>query len=92
MDRFGCASERGEWCAYIEKANDIGVIAFRSAGALKRFASPLAQLHAAPIVELLEDATAPHVFRAMVANWRSELSRLYQDQDQDDDAGVSDVH
>lgn len=78
VTRYGCASDKGEWCIYCEQASEIGVVAFRHSGALARYASPIAQLHAARLDEAIKGPLSYGFSdRALSAHWRSELLREY---------------
>lgn len=78
MDRFGSASDRGEWCIYCEKMNDVAIIALRQRIDVEKYAEHLKQLHAEPIGALLKaGAAAPVPFGQLTAPWRHGLARHY---------------
>lgn len=74
MDRYGCASNVGEWCIYCEKRNDVAVIGLRDDSSERRFKPALALLGAAPLEELWAERFP---FREMVKEWRDGLVAHY---------------
>jgi hypothetical protein len=39
VSRFGCSSDVGRWCIYVERRAEIAVIAFRDRGAVREYSS-----------------------------------------------------
>jgi hypothetical protein len=78
MDRYGCASDAGDWSIYCEKDNDVGVIALRRAGDMEKYVEALSHLHAAPISILLAaGSSAPVPFCQLTETWRRGLTEHY---------------
>jgi hypothetical protein len=76
--RYGCASDKGQWCIYCEKENDVAVIALKSSTGVKSFAAPLTKVHAAPIVALVPNSpSAPFPFNSLTREWQSALIENY---------------
>ncbi len=78
MDRYACSSDRGEWCIYCERENDVAVIGFRGKEGPKKFKESLESLHAESIHNLMQMGTgAQPPFGILTARWREELLRGY---------------
>ena len=77
MGRYGCASDRGSWCIYAERENEVGVIALKHENDRVRFTEALALLGAAPIEELIADPMAPLPYQELVEDWRRRLLENY---------------
>src|SRR5207253_2039091 len=78
VDRYACASDVGEWCIYCEKTNDVAVIGLRDGGGIETFETPLKQLWAKPIVELIDGGDSPQFpFDHLVPAWRKGLVDNY---------------
>jgi hypothetical protein len=78
MDRYGCASDKGEWCIYCEKENDIAVLGLLNNDDDRIFASQLNELHAYPIGILMEKgAFAPFPFNSLRDEWYKLLIENY---------------
>jgi hypothetical protein len=78
MERYGCSSDKGEWCIYSEKQNDIAIIGLRCRDDARRFASTLEKLHAASIETLVQKGPpAPVPFSMLTAEWRRALVEHY---------------
>ena len=78
MDRYGCASEIGEWCIYCEKNNDIAVVALRSDSGASKFESSLEKLHAKPIEAIRGGELAElFPFSELTSEWRAALIEHY---------------
>jgi hypothetical protein len=78
MDRYGCASNKGEWEIYCEKDSDIAVIGLHSDGGCNKFGSPIQKLRAAPIEALQGGELADlFPFSHMSPEWRRELFLNY---------------
>ena len=76
--RFGCASDKGLWCMYCERANEIAVIAFRHSSVVERYALPTAQFRAVRLTEAVaEPLSYGFSERALSVAWRNELLREY---------------
>src|SRR5688572_9733067 len=54
VDRFGCASDVGEWCIYCERRNEIAAVAFRTHDSSLKFEPIVKQLEALPIILAIE--------------------------------------
>jgi hypothetical protein len=78
MDRYGCASDKGEWCLYCERNNDVALISFRGPDAARKYHSPLKILRAEPIESLLRVPELQVVpFISLTPGWRSGLKENY---------------
>ena len=78
VDRYGCASNKGEWCIYCEKENDIAVIALKYRIGLSKFNKSLSQLNAKFIESLLNETKENSFpFDRLVPSWRTSLLRSY---------------
>jgi hypothetical protein len=78
MDRYGCASDKGNWCIYCEKSNDVGVIAVRNQNLASKFDSALKRLHAQSIDSYMQEpSSAPFPFNRLTDEWRTILPKLY---------------
>ena len=79
MDRYGCASDVGDWCIYCEKENDIAVVALRKENGVSKFRSPLDKLRAQPIEALSNGELATlFPFSNLTAEWRIALTKRYR--------------
>lgn len=78
VDRYGSASDQGDWIIYCEKANDIAVIAFRKSSDREKYIECLKKLHAEPIMALLEaGSAAPVPFSQLTKSWCHGLAQHY---------------
>jgi hypothetical protein len=78
MDRYGCTSDKGEWCVYCERNNDVALISFRGPDAARKYRSPLKILRAEPIESLLRVPELQAVpFNSLTPEWRSGLKENY---------------
>jgi len=78
MGQYGCSSDKGEWCIYSERANDVAVIALRHANSIAKFASPLESLYAKPIEVLIDLApSVPVPFNDLTDKWKRGLVEHY---------------
>jgi len=78
MDRYGCASDKGEWCIYCEKANEIAIIGLRYPSGAEKLASPLMKLRASPIGPLVQmGPNAPPPYKMLTPEWREGLINNY---------------
>jgi len=77
VDRYGCASNKGEWSIYCEKQSDIAVIGLQDC-IHNRFASPLEKLHAETIDFLAQQGSAaPFPFNILTPEWKKGLIGNY---------------
>jgi hypothetical protein len=78
MDRFACISDKGMWCIYCERRNELAVIGFRQGVSLERYKSALESVHAGRAADVLAGCAdyelLPHVISQ---EWRDEIFRLY---------------
>jgi len=78
MDRYGCASDVGEWCMYCEKDNDIAVVGLRNENSRSKFRSPLKELNAEPIESVNGGELAElFPFIHLTPQWRRGLIENY---------------
>jgi hypothetical protein len=78
VDRYACASDKGEWCIYCEKGSDVAVIALRTDYDRDRFSGPLSQLWAKPIEDLIDGGASPlFPFDHLTLEWRQGLVANY---------------
>jgi hypothetical protein len=78
MDEYGCSSNKGEWCIYCEKANDIGVIALRYPESSAKFRLALETLRAASLDAIfMRGSATPYAFAQMIPKWRHDLLKNY---------------
>jgi hypothetical protein len=78
VDRFGCASDMGQWCIYCERTSEMAVIAFRERDSWTRFAAVIGHLEALPFKEAIEKPIS-FAFnpRYLIVDRRIELLREY---------------
>ena len=76
VDRFGCASDAGQWCMYCERRNEMAVIVFRKDCSLERYKPVIAQLKALPIKEAL-DLPLTYGFGHLSPEWYRDLIKHY---------------
>lgn len=76
VDRYGCASDIGEWCIYCEQENDVALIGLRSTN-IEQFLLPLERLFAKPIETLVENHSSPPPFNMLTCEWRTGLLKHY---------------
>lgn len=78
MDRYGIASDSGEWAIYCEKGNDVSAIAFRNPENLKKYVECVKLFHAESVVDLMKNwADAAFPFNSMTEEWRQGLIQHY---------------
>jgi hypothetical protein len=78
MDRYVCASDKGNWCMYCEKENDIAVLAVQDTFS----ASTVLQLRNLLKAESIKAIDAPKTerlfdFDKLVPSWKAVLSAEY---------------
>jgi hypothetical protein len=76
VDRYGCASDIGEWCIYCEKENDVAFIGLRAAN-VEKYLLPLKRLSAEPVEALVGDHASPPPFNMLTRKWRIGLLQHY---------------
>ena len=78
MDRYVCASDKGSWCIYCEKENDIAVLAIRHTFATSTLLS-LRNLLKADSIENIYDSKIDHLFNfdKLVPSWKAALAADY---------------
>jgi hypothetical protein len=78
MDKYGCASDKGEWEIYCEKDSDVAVIGLRNANGAKKFGGAIQKLRAAAI-ETLGDGELAGLFpfSQLSPEWRRGLTLHY---------------
>jgi len=81
VDHFACSSDKGLWCIYIEKDNDVGLIAFRRNENLKRFVNAIQILEAESIDSITASEVKRPPFSMLVPKWRDSLRALYKSND-----------
>jgi hypothetical protein len=82
MDRYVCASDKGHWCIYCEKENDVAVLAL--APGVSRFTcSQLAKLLNANSIGTSSMASKGQLFDfdKLVPEWKSALTAEYNPSD-----------
>jgi len=74
MDRYVCASDRGAWCIYCERQNDVAVFAFRE-GFLQSTRLQVEKLLKTTSIRFSSATGATEVFDfgKLVPSWRSAL-------------------
>jgi hypothetical protein len=76
MDRYVCASDKGSWCVYCEKQNDVAVIAVRhtlpTSTRLK-----LETVMEAESIRTLFTSQNDRIFDSLVPTWRYGLAAEY---------------
>lgn len=78
MDRYGIASDRGGWSIYCEKENDVAIIALSYPSDKEKYSKYLKQLHAEPIMTLLNASSSASVpFGQLVEPWRHSLVKHF---------------
>jgi hypothetical protein len=78
MDRFGFASDLGQWCIYCEKGNEMAVIAIQEKVPNDRFSSTIKEFNAVPIKQAIEKPIGYGFSpRALSPEWRDGLLKAY---------------
>ncbi|WP_250526571.1 hypothetical protein [Caballeronia sp. GAWG2-1] len=78
VDRYACSSEKGAWCIYCEKSNEVAVLALRNSADLMKYERALQQLDARPVSDLLGvEYSDRFPFNRLVSEWRDGLARHY---------------
>jgi hypothetical protein len=74
VDRYVCISDKGGWCIYCEKENDIAVIAIRNENEVEKFAKALQKLQASSIkLAYRPREKAGFKFEKLTSSWLSTL-------------------
>lgn len=78
VDVFLASSEKGEWCIYCERENDVAVLALNGTDIDCRnlIADVLQAIPSKQLYERVADQSFP--FNLMTASWREKLSENYQ--------------
>lgn len=77
-ERYGLASDGGEWCIYCETNNDVAVIGLQTADGSAKYSSVLRTIHAKPILTHLREGTsATFPFSDLTSTWRAALIEHY---------------
>lgn len=78
MDRFACISDKGMWCIYCERQNELAVIGFRQSISCERYKSMLESVHAGRVADVLA-GRADYELSAHVASrqWKDQLLAQY---------------
>ena len=78
MDRYGITSDKGGWCMYCEKENDICVIAIRDQRDAVKFEVALNYLNARSLDYLLAlGRNAPAPYSILTPEWKGALLSNY---------------
>ncbi|WP_026792549.1 hypothetical protein [Pleomorphomonas oryzae] len=78
VDFYGSASDRGRWCIYCERWNEIAVIALRQSEDVEKYRECLERVYAEPISALLRaDSEGPYIFSQLIDSWRQGLVQNY---------------
>ncbi len=78
VDCYACASDAGEWCIYLEKENDIAVIGFRQATAMKKLRPLLEKIGACRILDAVVEGKSPTwPFSHLTPEWLKKLTENY---------------
>lgn len=77
MDRYGCASDIGEWCIYCEKENDIAVIGFHRKDGLLKYRMPIDRLRAKNIAVACDRLNDMFPFNQLTPGWLTGLTENY---------------
>jgi hypothetical protein len=78
MERYGCTSDKGEWCVYCERNNDVALISFRGSDAVRKYRSSMEMLRAESIETLIRVPALQRVpFNSLAPEWRSGLKENY---------------
>lgn len=92
VDRYVMASNRGTWCIYCEKANDVAIIALADAESARRFASPLRRLRAENIQSLVAGGSVGVTpFNRLVPTWREGLLANFSGRQPEDDSRLGEA-
>jgi hypothetical protein len=76
VDRYVCASDKGSWCVYCEKQNEIAVIAIRNTFSPPTLLTLRTSLKAESIRTLFA-SKKDRIFDKLVPRWRSGLATEY---------------
>jgi hypothetical protein len=78
VDRYVCTSDKGLWCIYCEKENDIAVIAIRNKSDTEKFAKALAKLQVSSIEKAYQaNEEGEFRFQKLTPSWLSALVAQY---------------
>ncbi|WP_309853863.1 hypothetical protein [Caballeronia sp. LZ003] len=78
VDRYACSSEKGAWCIYCEKSNEVAVLSLRNSADLTKYERALQQLDSRPVSDLLGAGYSDRFpFNRLVSEWRDGLVRHY---------------
>lgn len=80
MDRFACISNKGEWCIYTERNNEIAVIGFREGASIESYRTVLGEMDAGTVADVMAGRAAfdpsPHVISQ---ECREQMPKQYSD-------------
>lgn len=77
MDRYGCASNIGDWCMYCEKDADVAVLALRTDENGEKYRAALNLLYAQEVEFVFDDPEATMPFNMMLPEWRAGFLANY---------------
>lgn len=78
VDRYVCMSDKGRWCIYCEKENDVAVIAVRNKIDTKEFAMAVEELQASSIKKAYQAREEGQFrFEKLTQHWLSALVTQY---------------
>jgi hypothetical protein len=79
VNRFGCASNVGNWCIYCERASELAVIALRESVRFENYDDILQRLKAMPIEKAITNSLCYGFSqRALSSEWRDQLLSNYE--------------
>lgn len=79
MDRYVCASDKGNWCIYCEKENDIAVLAVRTTLHKSTILRLQKFLRATSIKAIYEEKSDSFFnFGKLVSSWKTNLAVSYR--------------
>lgn len=78
MDRFACISDKGGWCIYCERQNELAVIGFRQGVSCERFKSVLESVHAGCVADVLAGRADYELSAHVISHeWKDKILAQY---------------
>jgi hypothetical protein len=78
MDRFACISDKGTWCIYSERQNELAIIGFMQGTSGEMYRSVLEVLHAGRVADVLAGHADYEPSAHVVSReWRDEILKRY---------------
>lgn len=78
IDTFGCMSNIGEWCMYLDTKEDIAIFALRTKELREKYQSVIKKIYADLIVNLMRpEPIGRSPFNQYVPEWKESLTKHY---------------